>query len=66
MADLAAARQAAVIPAHHVIAEALRDEGREYNVFSVPVGRVFRPSESKLRNLKARDYMGKAVRRSVA
>ena len=31
-----------------------------YTVFSVPVGIVYRPNESKVRNVKAKDYLGKA------
>ncbi|TYJ52608.1 hypothetical protein B9479_006778 [Cryptococcus floricola] len=46
---------------HGVIDDAIRDQGRDYNVFSVPVGVLFRPSAKKLKNLETRDYMGKAI-----
>lgn len=29
-------------------------------MFSIPVGIVYRPNESKVRNVKAKDYLGKA------
>lgn len=45
---------------HDVIEEAMRDEGEGYTVFSIPVGVLYRPDESKVRNLAARDYLGKA------
>lgn len=32
-----------------------------YTVFSIPVGVVFRPHEAKVRNIFARDYLGKAT-----
>lgn len=31
-----------------------------YTVFSIPVGVVYRPNEAKVRNLKTKDYLGKA------
>jgi hypothetical protein len=63
---------------HAVIDDAIRDRGADYNVFSVPVseadgtpkvitdsqvGVLFKPAPGKLKNLEARDYMGKAVSR---
>ncbi|WWC69852.1 uncharacterized protein I206_103795 [Kwoniella pini CBS 10737] len=59
--DLNEARSQKVIKQHDVIDDAIRDQGREYNVFSVPVGILFKPSQMKLNNLAARDYMGKAI-----
>ncbi|WVQ99741.1 hypothetical protein IAU59_006883 [Kwoniella sp. CBS 9459] len=61
MADLREASTQKVIDEHKVIDDAIRDQGKDYNVFSVPVGALFKPSANKLRNLAARDYMGKAV-----
>lgn len=29
-------------------------------MFSIPVGVVYRPNEAKVRNLKTKDYLGKA------
>jgi hypothetical protein len=31
-----------------------------YTVFSIPVGVVYRPNSAKVKNLKAKDYLGKA------
>ncbi|KAF3926146.1 hypothetical protein ABW21_db0201856 [Orbilia brochopaga] len=45
---------------HSVIDEAIRDGGEGYTVFSIPVGVLYRPSEAKVRNAKAKDYLGKA------
>ncbi|OCF43032.1 hypothetical protein I317_03125 [Kwoniella heveanensis CBS 569] len=61
MTDLREASSQKVIDEHKVIDDAIRDQGRDYNVFSVPVGALFKPSANKLKNLATRDYMGKAV-----
>ncbi len=34
--------------------------GQGYTVFSIPVGIVYRPNEAKVKNLKTKDYLGKA------
>lgn len=60
MADLAEASADKVIAEHAVIDEAIQDRGEGYTVFSIPVGVLYRPSESKLRNTKQKDYLGKA------
>src|ERR1700743_1691241 len=31
-----------------------------YTVFSIPVGVIYRPNEAKVKNLKTKDYLGKA------
>ena len=31
-----------------------------YTVFSIPVGVVYRPNQAKVKNLKTKDYLGKA------
>lgn len=36
------------------------DPTQGYTVFSIPVGVVYRPNEAKVRNLKTKDYLGKA------
>jgi hypothetical protein len=36
------------------------NELQGYTVFSIPVGVVYRPNEAKVRNLKTKDYLGKA------
>ena len=33
---------------------------QDYTVFSIPVGTVYRPNEAKVRNVKQKDYLGKA------
>ncbi|KAF3196498.1 hypothetical protein TWF106_001169 [Orbilia oligospora] len=45
---------------HGVIDEAIRDGGEGYTVFSIPVGVLYRPSDAKVRNVKTKDYLGKA------
>ncbi|EKM53513.1 uncharacterized protein PHACADRAFT_259928 [Phanerochaete carnosa HHB-10118-sp] len=45
---------------HNVIDDALADRGEGYTVFSIPVGMLYRPSESKIKNAKTKDYLGKA------
>jgi len=39
---------------------AAADSFKGYTVFSIPVGVVYRPNEAKVRNLKTKDYLGKA------
>ncbi|KAI6148448.1 hypothetical protein BKA82DRAFT_4137113 [Pisolithus tinctorius] len=60
MNDLKQAAQEKVTVEHDVIDDAIRDRGERYTVFSIPVGVVYRPPESKLKNSKAKDYLGKA------
>lgn len=31
-----------------------------YTVFSIPVGVIYRPNQAKVKNLKSKDYLGKA------
>ena len=51
---------------HNVIDEAIKDRAEGYTVFSIPVGTVFRPSDAKVKNVRARDYLGKTQVRLVA
>ncbi|KAG8726665.1 hypothetical protein FRC12_023192 [Ceratobasidium sp. 428] len=60
LADLQAARKEKATPEHEVIEDAIRDQGDGYTVFSIPVGIVFRPNPNKIKNLQAKDYLGKA------
>jgi hypothetical protein len=60
MQDLNYAVREKVVEDHNVIDEAIRDEAEGYTVFSIPVGVVYRPNEAKVRNLKTKDYLGKA------
>jgi hypothetical protein len=54
------ARRAKATAEHDVIDDAIRDRGQGYTVFSIPVGVLYRPSASKLKNVKTKDYLGKA------
>ncbi|KAH7380682.1 hypothetical protein BKA66DRAFT_127871 [Pyrenochaeta sp. MPI-SDFR-AT-0127] len=56
--DLSFAAKEKVVPDHDVIDEAIREEAEV--VFSIPVGIVYRPNEAKVKNLKTKDYLGKA------
>ncbi|ODA77108.1 hypothetical protein RJ55_07626 [Drechmeria coniospora] len=58
--DLSYAVKEKVVEDHNVIDEAIREEAEGYTVFSIPVGVVYRPNEAKVRNLKTKDYLGKA------
>lgn len=58
--DLAYAAKEKMVEDHNVIDEAIREEAEGYTVFSIPVGVVYRPNEAKVRNLKTKDYLGKA------
>lgn len=76
MVDLGFAAKEKVTPDHDVIDEAIREEAevstsndvrminadhvQGYTVFSIPVGVVYRPNSAKVRNLKTKDYLGKA------
>ncbi|KAF7800094.1 hypothetical protein EIP86_011338 [Pleurotus ostreatoroseus] len=60
LADMNEARMQKVTDEHNVIDDAIVDRGDGYTVFSIPVGVLYRPSENKLKNAKAKDYMGKA------
>lgn len=58
--DLEFASKEKVTPDHDVINDAIRERAEGYTVFSIPVGVVYRPNEAKVKNLKAKDYLGKA------
>lgn len=60
MQDFMYAVKEKIVEDHNVIDEAIRDEAEGYTVFSIPVGVVYRPNEAKVRNLKTKDYLGKA------
>jgi len=60
MADMEEARREKATDEHNVIDDAINDRGEGYTVFSIPVGVLYRPSENKLKNAKAKDYLGKA------
>lgn len=46
---------------HDVIDDAIIARGQDYTVFCIPPGVLYRPAEVKLRNARARDYLGKAL-----
>ncbi|ELU38621.1 NADPH oxidase regulator NoxR [Rhizoctonia solani AG-1 IA] len=60
MQDLLAAQKEKSTPEHDVIDDAIREQGEGYTVFSIPVGVLFRPNPNKIKNLKTKDYLGKA------
>ncbi|KAK1750635.1 putative nadph oxidase [Echria macrotheca] len=60
MQDLSYAAKEKMVEDHNVIDEAIKEEAEGYTVFSIPVGVVYRPNEAKVRNLKTKDYLGKA------
>lgn len=76
MQDLSFAVKEKAVEDHNVIDEAIREEAevwsldgmlvltltspQGYTVFSIPVGVVFRPNAAKVKNLKTKDYLGKA------
>lgn len=60
MQDLNYAVKEKVVEDHNVIDEAIREQADGYTVFSIPVGVIYRPNEAKVRNLKTKDYLGKA------
>jgi tetratricopeptide (TPR) repeat protein len=60
LADMEEARRKKATDEHNVIDDAIQDRGEGYNVFSIPAGVLYRPSEKKLKNSTQKDYMGKA------
>ncbi|KAL7275465.1 hypothetical protein RUND412_001593 [Rhizina undulata] len=60
MEDLVYAAKEKQVEDHNVIDEAIKEQAEGYTVFSVGVGILYRPNESKVRNVKTKDYLGKA------
>ncbi|KAJ6135772.1 hypothetical protein N7512_000932 [Penicillium capsulatum] len=60
MQDLRYAAQEKVTSDHDVIDDAIRENADGYTVFSIPVGVLYRPNAAKVKNLKTKDYLGKA------
>ncbi|KAL9634938.1 MAG: hypothetical protein Q9164_003784, partial [Protoblastenia rupestris] len=60
MGDLRFAAQEKQTPEHDVIDEAIQEAAEEFTVFSIGVGIIYRPNSAKVKNLKAKDYLGKA------
>ncbi|KAI0997649.1 hypothetical protein K3495_g10539 [Podosphaera aphanis] len=59
--DFSYAVKEKVVEDHNVIDEAIQEEAEGYTVFSIPVGVVYRPDKAKVKNLKTKDYLGKAT-----
>ncbi|KAI5778926.1 hypothetical protein EDC01DRAFT_634408 [Geopyxis carbonaria] len=60
MKDLEYAAKEQQVEDHGVIDEAIKEQAEGYTVFSVGVGVLYRPNEAKVRNVKTKDYLGKA------
>ncbi|RVX68704.1 hypothetical protein B0A52_07590 [Exophiala mesophila] len=60
MQDFSFAQKEKMTPDHDVIDDAIKEKAQGYVVFSIPVGCVYRPNEAKVKNLKTKDYLGKA------
>ncbi|KXG54029.1 Tetratricopeptide-like helical [Penicillium griseofulvum] len=58
--DLEYAAKEKFTPDHDVIDDAIRENADGYTVFSIPVGVLYRPNAAKVKNLKTKDYLGKA------
>ncbi|KAF7375887.1 P-type phospholipid transporter [Mycena sanguinolenta] len=61
LADMEEARRAKANDEHNVIDDAIAYRGESYTVFSIPAGILYRPSGTKVKNLKPLDYLGKAI-----
>ncbi|KAI9612068.1 hypothetical protein H4Q26_008158 [Puccinia striiformis f. sp. tritici PST-130] len=60
MVDLQEARKEKQTTEHSVIDDAIADRAEGYTVFSIPVGVLYRPASSKLKNLASKNYLGQA------
>lgn len=60
MQDFQYAVKEKMTPDHDVIDDAIKERAVGYTVFSIPVGVLYRPNEAKVKNLKTKDYLGKA------
>ncbi|KAG8945430.1 hypothetical protein FRC04_000805 [Tulasnella sp. 424] len=60
MRDLQAAKREKQVPDHDVIDDAIAAQGRQFTVFSLQEGVLFRPAADKVKNLKTKNYMGTA------
>ncbi|CUS11712.1 unnamed protein product, partial [Tuber aestivum] len=59
MKDLEYAAKEKQVDDHNVIDDAIKEQAEGYTVFSVGVGVLYRPNEAKVKNVKAKDYLGK-------
>ncbi|KAA1084453.1 hypothetical protein PGT21_028282 [Puccinia graminis f. sp. tritici] len=60
MIDLQEARKEKQTAEHSVIDDAIADRAEGYTVFSIPVGVLYRPAMSKVKNLASKNYLGQA------
>lgn len=60
MGDFTSSQKEKQTEEHDVIDEAISVQGQGFTVFSIPVGVIYRPPEGKLKNVKTKDYLGKA------
>ncbi|KAI8329943.1 hypothetical protein BC941DRAFT_362131, partial [Chlamydoabsidia padenii] len=61
LTDLYHAQKSKMTEEHEVIDQAVRDRGKGYSVFSIPVGVLYRPPESRLRQMHGNVDMFAAV-----
>ncbi|KAI9299725.1 hypothetical protein BJ944DRAFT_273974, partial [Cunninghamella echinulata] len=61
LTDLYHAQKSKMTEEHDVIDQAVRDRGKGYSVFSIPVGVLYRPPESRLRQVHGNIDMFAAV-----
>lgn len=55
LTDLYHAQKSKMTEEHDIINQAVRDRGKGYSVYSIPPGVLYRPPESRLRQLKGMD-----------
>ncbi|MBW0545495.1 hypothetical protein O181_085210 [Austropuccinia psidii MF-1] len=60
MLDIQEARKEKQTVEHDVIDDAIQDRAQGYTVFSIPVGVLYRPASSKVKNLESKNYLGQA------
>ncbi|KAJ9050199.1 hypothetical protein DSO57_1016530 [Entomophthora muscae] len=60
MNDCLAAIKEKKLPQHERISRALEDKGKNFDLYQLPEGCLFRPCESMVKNTKKIDYLGQA------
>ncbi|KAI9251941.1 hypothetical protein BDA99DRAFT_521594 [Phascolomyces articulosus] len=59
LTDLYYAQKSKLTEEHDIIDQAVRDRGRNYSVYSIPPGVLFRPSETKMEQMRQfQEYQG--------
>ncbi|KAF8752052.1 NADPH oxidase regulator [Rhizoctonia solani] len=59
-ARFAGCAEGKIYPEHDVIDDAIREQGEGYTVFSIRLACYSDPTPTKIKNLKTKDYLGKA------